>query len=77
MQGALVALQGQHVVGARGLQFLHDGPLAAGGVNRDQGRVQDQALEQAGDGRDFVALGLARLLGQGQPQGVDKVVTGP
>ena len=67
MQGGLVALDGQYVVGTGGLQVLHDGPLAAGGVDRDDGPLQHHAFEQAGDGRDFVALGLAGLLGQGQP----------
>ncbi len=38
----------------------------AGGIDRDHGSLQDHALEQAGDGRDFVALGHARFLGQGQ-----------
>ena len=66
MQGGLVALDGQDVVGTGGLQVLHDGPLAAGGVDRDHGPLQDHAFEQAGDGRDLVALGLAGLLGQGQ-----------
>ena len=66
MQGALVALDSQHIVGPRGSQGLHDGPLAAGGVDRDDGSLQDHAVESAGDGRDRIALGLTGLLGQGQ-----------
>ncbi len=46
MQGGLVALDGQHVVGPRGLQVLHDGPLAAGGIDRDDGPLQHHAREQ-------------------------------
>ena len=67
VEGALVALDRQHVVGVGRPQGLHDGPLAAGGVDRDHGPFQVDAVEQTGDGRDLVALGVARLLGQRQP----------
>ena len=67
MEVLLVALDGQHVVGAGLPQRLHDSRLAAGGIDRDHGSRQVDAVEQAGEGRNLVALGLARLLGQGQP----------
>ena len=34
---------------------LHDGRLAAGGIDRDHGSLQLDAVEQAGQGRDLVA----------------------
>ena len=67
VEGALVALESQHVVGAARPQGLHDGGLAAGGIDRDHGSLQHHAREQAGEGRDLVALGPTRLLDQGQP----------
>ena len=64
----LVALDGQQVVGVgRPAGGLHDGRLAAGRVDGDHGPLQVDAVEQTGEGRDLVALGVARLLGHGQP----------
>ncbi len=59
-------LEGLHVVGVVGPQGLHDGRLASGGVHRHDGPLQGHAVEQAGEGRDLVALGVARFLGQSQ-----------
>ncbi len=67
VEGALVALEGQDVVGAVGPQGLHNGRLAAGGVDRDHGPLQVDAVEQTGEGRNLVALAVARFLGHGQP----------
>ena len=44
----------------RGPQVLHDGPLAAGGIDRDDGPVQDQTLEQVGE-HEFDADVVARI----------------
>ncbi len=45
------------MVGLRDPQVLHDGGLAAGGIERDHGPLQNHAVEQAEDGRDLVAIG--------------------
>ena len=58
---------GRHVVGAGRPQRLHDGGPAGGGVDRDHGPLPVDAVEQAGEGRKLVALGVARLRGHGQP----------
>ena len=47
---------GQQMVGAGVSQDLHDGPLAAGGVDGDHSPFQEHAVEQAWNGRDLVAL---------------------
>ncbi len=66
VEGGLVALDGQNVVGARVSQILHYGRLAAVSVDGDHGPFQDYTVKQAGDSRDLVAPGRARLLSQGQ-----------
>ena len=67
VEGTLVALESQHVVGLGLPQRLHDGGLAADGIDGDHGSFQDQAVQQAGERGHLVALGPTRLLGQGQP----------
>ena len=69
MQGRLVVLDRQQVVGLGLKGRLGDGGVAAHGVNRDQGPSEIQTLHQGRDGGDLVRLLLGCLLSQYQSAG--------
>lgn len=51
VQGPLIGLQGQHVIGALVDNLLGDGRLAADGVDGDDGALERQQVEQLGNKR--------------------------
>ena len=65
VQRGLIALDGQHVVGAAVDDRAGDFGLAAHGVDRHQSPGKLEHFEQFGDGRDLVALGVDDDLPQG------------
>lgn len=64
-----VVLDGEGIVAALVHDFLGDGLLAAHRVDSYQRAVEVQQLQQHGNGRDFVGLGVHRYLAQGQVLG--------
>ena len=66
-QRALIALQGQDVVGLLVHDLPGDGALAAHGVDGDDGTLDGQHVEQLGDGEDLVGLVRHLDLPQHQP----------
>src|ERR1700677_3734868 len=69
LQGGLVALDLQQVIGLGRADGVGDFLLAAHGVNRYQRALQFQQFEQLGNGGDLVGLVLDRDLSQGQEVG--------
>jgi len=67
VQGRLVGLDRQEVVGTGGGDRLGGGRVAAHGVDGDQRALQVEPLQQRRDGPDLVGLVLHRLLAQHQP----------
>jgi hypothetical protein len=55
-QGALIALEGQHIVGLGVDDLAGDVALAADGVDGHDGAFDGQQVEQPGDGDDLVGL---------------------
>ena len=66
MQAALIAFQGEHVIGFAGHDAGRDGGLCPHGVDADDQAFESQHGEQFRDGRDLVALGINRRLAKHQ-----------
>ena len=67
-QRGLVFLDGEAVVGARIVDVLGDLWVAGDGVDGDQRPLEDQTLEQDGDGGDLVGFLLDRRLAEHEPR---------
>jgi hypothetical protein len=64
MDGLLIAFQGQHLVGARGVNLGGKRFLTAPGVNGDDGSLQLEDFQECGDGGDLVRLAVHRTLAE-------------
>ena len=66
VQGGLVGLHRQQVIGTGGGDGFGCGRVAAHGVDGEQGALKVQPLQEGGDGRDLVGLVLHRFPAQHQ-----------
>ena len=62
MEGRLVVLDGEEVVGPSIQDRLGDGGLAAHGIGRDQGALEIEPLDEGRNGGDLVGFFKYRLL---------------
>src|ERR671932_7525 len=64
---AVIGLQPQEIVGPLGPNLCRDVRLAAHGVERHDGALEMQGVEQLGDGSDLVRLAVDLALAERQP----------
>jgi hypothetical protein len=67
VQGCLIFLAGENIVGALFDDSCGDGLLRSHGVDGDDGAFERQHVEQFGNGGDLIALGLHRPRRQHEP----------